>query len=54
MFELIIIFKHEMIGFLPKFQRNFELSGTSINHVRIKRSRPVLKFFMLYELCTTQ
>ena len=22
-------FKHEMIGFLPKFQRNFELSGTS-------------------------
>ena len=28
-FELTIIFKHEMIGFLPKFQRNFELSGTS-------------------------
>ena len=27
--ELTVIFKHEMIGFLPKFQRNFELSGTS-------------------------
>ena len=29
MFELTIIFKHEMIGFMPKFERNFELSGTS-------------------------
>ena len=29
MFELTIIFKHEMIGFLLKFGRNFELSGTS-------------------------
>ena len=28
-FELTIIFKYEMIGFLPKFQRNFELSGLS-------------------------
>ena len=28
-FELTVHFKHEMIGFLPKFQRNFELSGTS-------------------------
>ena len=28
-FVLIVHFKHEMIGFLPKFQRDFELSGTS-------------------------
>ena len=28
-FELTIHFEHEMIGFLPKFQRDFELSGTS-------------------------
>ena len=28
-FELTVHFKHEMIGFLPKFQRKFELSGTS-------------------------
>ena len=27
--ELTVHFKHEMIGFFPKFQRNFELSGTS-------------------------
>ena len=27
-FELTMYFKHEMIGFLPKFQRKFELSGT--------------------------
>ena len=25
MFELTIVFKHEIIGFLPKFQRNLEL-----------------------------
>ena len=29
MFELIMYFKHEMIGIWQRFQRNFELSGTS-------------------------
>ena len=28
-FELTINFKHEMIGIWQRFQRNFELSGTS-------------------------
>ena len=28
-FELIVYFKHEMIGIWERFQRNFELSGTS-------------------------
>ena len=28
LFELTMYFKHEMKGFLPKLQRNFELSGT--------------------------
>ena len=28
-FELTVHFEHEMIEFLPKFERNFELSGTS-------------------------
>ena len=26
MFELTVHYKHEMIGFLPKFKRNFELT----------------------------
>ena len=29
MFELTVHFKHEMIGMWQRFQRNFELSGTS-------------------------
>ena len=28
-FELTVHFKHEMIGIWQRFQRNFELSGTS-------------------------
>ena len=28
-FELTIHFKHEIIGIWQRFQRNFELSGTS-------------------------
>ena len=28
-FELTVNFKHEMIGIWQRFQRNFELSGTS-------------------------
>ena len=27
-FELSVIFKHEMIGIWQRFERNFELSGT--------------------------
>ena len=29
MFELTVHFKHEMIGIWKRFDRNFELSGTS-------------------------
>ena len=41
MFELTVHFKHEMMGIWKRFQRDFELSGTSINRVRINCSRPV-------------
>ena len=41
MFELTVHFKHKMVGIWQRFQRNFELSGTSNYSVRIKHSRPV-------------
>ena len=43
MFELTIIFKHEMIGFLPKFVRNFELTLLKLSILNLYY---VVKLFM--------
>ena len=45
MFELTMHFKHEMIGFLPKFQKNFELRKTVMSSVCVLH--PVFAFCVL-------
>ena len=49
MFELTVHFEHKMIGFLPKFQRNFELTVLNLYfeaYMKIKTFMVVLNNYI--------